>query len=320
MINFRKNQILCLSSSIEERGLVDALRRAGCKKIYNTPAGLSWILKATAVDSSSFTDVLKKCRESSPGTYASLIDNLVPEIGFCKHIEKVSGRPPLLICDRADTVLSEIYEEFSIETAAVETIKSYLDSEGIKTDSSIRDTFDSPPSPDITGKIIESSPNGIVFLNKNLEIIKMNSSFKSLFRCSDALNGEHISKLLDPEYFEELAVGNRKKIEKTGACGSDNTICHQILYPLHEHNEYVGIYINISGRVQNERDLEEIRQKAVAQAQELQNHQIEAAQQIVRLIGETTARSENLVSSMMSIFSKEHKDRDLKNIHREGNE
>ncbi len=320
MINIRKNSTLCISSTIEDTDFTPIARVMGIKKIYQAPPGLTFLLHKINGNSADFKEALDLIENDSSDKHLQLVENLLPAIPFCKHIEKVSGRPPVLVCHKSDMIFQSLFSKYSIEVIQFEELLTFLkDQEENRTDYG-EHYFDSPPSPDITGRIIETSPNGIVFLNKDLEIIKMNGSFKKLFNCSDAINGEHISGLLDPEYFEELSVGNRTRIEKTGPCGSDGTVCHQILYPITEHNEFVGIYININKRVRNEQHLEEISRKAVSQARKLQDHQIEAAQQIVRLIGETTSRSETLVSSMMSIFSNEHKDHNLKNIHRESNE
>ena len=54
-------------------------------------------------------------------------------------------------------------------------------------------------------RIIETSPNGIVILDEHLHILHMNPAFRKFFLCSDAVYGQPISYLMDPEPFVRLS-------------------------------------------------------------------------------------------------------------------
>ena len=64
-------------------------------------------------------------------------------------------------------------------------------------------------------KIIESSPNGIVILDKELNILNMNPAFKRFFYCNNSVYGKKISILMDPALFEDLIAGDDDIIERT---------------------------------------------------------------------------------------------------------
>lgn len=148
-------------------------------------------------------------------------------------------------------------------------------------------------------RIIETSPNGIVILDEHLRILHMNPAFRRFFLCSEAVCGQHVSYLMDPEPFERLAAGQDDVIEMTVEHKRYNLACHQIMYPLREERQYVGILVNITHSRANQEKLDQLRSQTVLQARELLDHQIRMAEQLARFLGESTARGEDLVEKLM---------------------
>jgi iron only hydrogenase large subunit-like protein/uncharacterized Fe-S cluster-containing protein len=148
-------------------------------------------------------------------------------------------------------------------------------------------------------RIIETSPNGIVIVDEHLHILHMNPAFRKFFFCSDAVYGQPISYLMDPEPFVRLASGQETSIEMIAEHERYNLICHQILYSLVEERQHVGIFVNITGSRANQRKLDELRGQTVLQARELLDHQIQMAEQLAKFLGESTAKGENLVEKLM---------------------
>ncbi len=152
-----------------------------------------------------------------------------------------------------------------------------------------------------TDRIIETSPNGIVILDDRLNIISMNPAFRRFFMCSEAVCGKRISYLMDPDPFERLASGDENLIETIVKHERYNLVCHQILYPLREEHQYVGIFVNITHSQASQRKLDELRAQTIMQAKELMEHQISMAQKIGQFLGESTARGESLVENLMRL-------------------
>jgi uncharacterized Fe-S cluster-containing protein len=150
-----------------------------------------------------------------------------------------------------------------------------------------------------TDRIIDTSPNGIIILNDRFEIIHMNPAFRKMFCCSDAVCGRKISYLMDPEPFEKLAVDGSAPVAIGVRHEKYNLLCHQILYRLEAENQYVGIFINITNSQANEEKLQQLQSQTAQQARELLEHQITMAQQIAKLLGESTARGEELVRNLL---------------------
>jgi uncharacterized Fe-S cluster-containing protein len=150
-----------------------------------------------------------------------------------------------------------------------------------------------------TDRIIDTSPNGIVILNDRFEIIHMNAAFRKMFCCSDAVCGRKISYLMDPEPFEQLAVNGHEPVSITVHHQKYKLLCHQILYRLEAEGQYVGIFVNVTHSQANEEKLQQLQSQTARQARELLEHQITMAQQIAKLLGESTARGEELVRNLL---------------------
>ncbi|MFZ6032623.1 MAG: [Fe-Fe] hydrogenase large subunit C-terminal domain-containing protein [Melioribacter sp.] len=158
-----------------------------------------------------------------------------------------------------------------------------------------------------TDKIIETSPNGIVILDSELNVLHMNEAFKKFFVCGNALLGKKISHLMDPEPFVRLKDGANPIIELTEEHKKYNLICHQILYKLPEEEQYVGIFVDITSTILNEEKLNTMRRKVVEQARELLEHQMIMAQNLTRFLGESTAKGEELVEQLLQLSREEKK-------------
>lgn len=163
-----------------------------------------------------------------------------------------------------------------------------------------------------TDKIIETSPNGIVILNEQLEILTMNPAFCKFFCCNEALIGKRISNLMDPEPFEKLAVGSDEMSEAIINHQKYNFIAHQKMYKLRDDSsevktQIVGIFVDVSKSVTDKNKLDSLRAKTLMQAQDLLDHQINMAQQLAKFLGESTARGEELVENLFKLTEDEEK-------------
>lgn len=148
-------------------------------------------------------------------------------------------------------------------------------------------------------RIIETSPNGIVILDDQLRILNMNPAFRKFFMCSEAVCGQPVSYLMDPEPFERLATGQAEVIDAAVEHKKYNLVCHQIMYPLAEERQFVGIFVNITKSRTSQEKLDRLRTQTVLQARELLEHQLRMAEEIARALGESTARGEDLVEKLM---------------------
>jgi uncharacterized Fe-S cluster-containing protein len=154
-------------------------------------------------------------------------------------------------------------------------------------------------------RVIDTSPNGIVILDEHLRILNMNAAFRRFFMCTESVCGQPIGYLMDPEPFERLAFGKEPLVEMTVEHKKYGIVCHQILYPLVEENQYIGILVNITNNRANQQKLDHLRAQTLVQARELLGHQIEMAQRMAQFLGENTAKGEDLVEKLMVLANEE---------------
>jgi PAS domain S-box-containing protein len=160
-----------------------------------------------------------------------------------------------------------------------------------------------------TDRIIETSPNGIVILDSRLEILGMNPAFRRMFTTSDAVLGKPIAYLFDPEPFERVAAGEIDTLKEPRRYPSYNMTCHQVVYALRDEGQYVGIFVDTTANVRNEQALRDLRSQTEAQARELLEHQINMSQQIAKLLGESSAKGEALVRTLLELAGEQDEER-----------
>ncbi len=156
-----------------------------------------------------------------------------------------------------------------------------------------------------TDRIIETSPNGILILDKHLKMIHMNPTFRKFFMCSEAVIGHNISYLMDPDPFEQLATGKTDMVTSVVNHEKYNLVCHEILYALPEEQQFVGIFVDITHNRANKEKLDKLREQTITQTKELLQHQILMAQTIAKFLGQSTGQSEALLSKLMQMAGDE---------------
>ncbi|MBT3278738.1 MAG: PAS domain-containing protein [Phycisphaerales bacterium] len=152
-----------------------------------------------------------------------------------------------------------------------------------------------------TDRIIETSPNGIVILDRDLRILAMNPAFERMFSCSDAILSRRISYLMDPGRFERLAASETTLVEETVFHDRYNLLCRELCYTMGDEEQYVGVFVNITQPEASAEKLDELRKQTVLQAQQLMDHQIQLAQRIAAMLGESTAQGEELLNTLLQL-------------------
>ena len=159
-----------------------------------------------------------------------------------------------------------------------------------------------------TDRIITTSPNGIVLLNKELQIISMNPAFRQMFACTDELIGRPVSYLMDPEPFEKVAAGEVEQVNCVTRHEKYGLVCRQIIYAMPQERQIACILVNVEDSRNASAKAEHLRNKTLAQAQQLLEHQISMAQQIAKYLGESTAHGEELVRKIIELSETNEQD------------
>jgi iron only hydrogenase large subunit-like protein len=162
-------------------------------------------------------------------------------------------------------------------------------------------------------RIIDTSPNGIVVLDDELNILKYNPAFAKMFRVHGSSLGKSISHLIDPEPFDRIKSGQIEMADDIRVHKMQGLIAREIIYALRAEKQYVGIFINITADHLNAERLQKVKDDTAVQARELHEHQIEMARQFANFLGEYTAKGEQLVNKLIQAVESKDVVEDKKN-------
>jgi hypothetical protein len=80
---------------------------------------------------------------------------------------------------------------------------------------------------------------------------------------------------------------------------------HQIAYKLPNDSNLVGVYSDITSIQLTQNKLKNVKNRTIEQAKELLDHQIEMSLEIAKFLGESTAKSEEIVERLLNVYEKE---------------
>jgi len=152
--------------------------------------------------------------------------------------------------------------------------------------------------------IMETSPNGIVILDRDLTIRNANRAFEKLVHES-SLSGQSVSKYVDPDPFERVASGQVELYDAECHDASRALNARLIAYALPGEDRLVGIFVALPEPGEDAERLHRLRNETISQAKELQDQQIEMAREFANYLGQHTARGEQLVKKLIQAVESE---------------
>jgi len=139
--------------------------------------------------------------------------------------------------------------------------------------------------------VVNNSPNGILVLNENLEVQKINPEACRLMhvRSEKDVLGENVIRLLDPEPFHRVRSLRNPLLTETVylaeyRCHVDRTILYNPEYRL-----YICIMRDVTDQAYQQEKKMEMRMHAVNIANDVAKKQMKIVQDIASLLGETAA-------------------------------
>jgi PAS domain S-box-containing protein len=153
--------------------------------------------------------------------------------------------------------------------------------------------------------ILEHSPNGIVLVDEDARIRVVNPAFRTMFRTGDAeLSDRKASEFLHSDCFER-AVAADETLSVRGSVPEHDVYYRATLFKIEGENRWCGIFIDTTEEEQARAELSQVRQETLARAQEVIRRQMQTAQEIAGLLGETTAETKVLLAKLADLFRQE---------------
>jgi PAS domain S-box-containing protein len=156
-----------------------------------------------------------------------------------------------------------------------------------------------------TSAILQHTPNGVLLVDGQTRIRFVNPAFRTMFRCADdELLGQPAGEFVHSDCFERaIATGGRLMVKENI---TEHGISFRVgVFPIEGQGLYCGIFIDISEEEKARKDFRDLRAQTLRRAQEVISRQMQTAQEIARLLGETTAETKVLLMKLISLYQEE---------------
>jgi PAS domain S-box-containing protein len=152
--------------------------------------------------------------------------------------------------------------------------------------------------------IVEYSLNAIVVVNKDLVIQEFNPAAEQLFgRSKETVKGSRLSRFMDCGAIEAAAATGKKSAGKRVEMPALRRVGSQNIIPLPEHDLIIVAISDITEQEKQARELEQIKLQTVEKASEIINKQMQVAQEIAGLLGETTAETKAALLELVGLLN-----------------
>ena len=155
-------------------------------------------------------------------------------------------------------------------------------------------------------QIINSLPMGIIVVDKDKQIVDVNSTLAKILSLDIkgvTIKGKHLSSLQE-EWLTQL-FDLQVPVDKKIYLPERNLNIHIIIFPLKEEEQWVAMLVDISRIEQQREEIAKIKKELLEKSQEVINKQMRVAQEIAGLLGETTAETKTTLLKLIELAKKE---------------
>jgi PAS domain S-box-containing protein len=156
-----------------------------------------------------------------------------------------------------------------------------------------------------TSAILQHTPNGVLLVDKETHIRFINPAFRTMFRCEkDELMGKAAKEFVHSDCFERaIAAGGSLMVKESIP---EHEVSFRVgIFPIEGEDLYCGIFIDISEEEKARKDFLDLKAQTLKHAQEVISRQMQTAQEIASLLGETTAETKVLLLKLISLYQEE---------------
>lgn len=156
-----------------------------------------------------------------------------------------------------------------------------------------------------TSEILEHTPNGVLLVDRETLIRFVNPVFPKMFHCEgERLLGQPARDFVHSDCFERaIAAGGSLMVKES--ISEHDTSFRVGIFSIEGKDLYCGIFIDISEEEKARKDFLNLKAQTLKHAQEVIERQMQTAQEIARLLGETTAETKVLLRKLISLYREE---------------
>lgn len=157
----------------------------------------------------------------------------------------------------------------------------------------------------LSDRILTAMPNGVVIVTSGLKIISINGFAQRMFKVqAEELIGQELSTLFDPQYFRQVSA-SRLPVTVQNTYPDFELVTREIIFPLEHEGLVVGILVDITEEQYSRLQMKQMKAQTIHRAKTVIAKQMQVAQEIAGLLGETTAETKMLLSKLIKVMSEE---------------
>jgi uncharacterized Fe-S cluster-containing protein len=157
-----------------------------------------------------------------------------------------------------------------------------------------------------TDAIVQNSPNAIVILNSELNIVYINKRFCEMLMTSEYCYGRHISYFMEAEPYRLVREGEIEMYDETLNIPTYSLVCQQHVYKIGKADsiQVVGILVNLTHSKNQEAELDTLRREAIARAEEVIDRQVEIAQEVAKHLAKSAAETRSTLTRLTDLVKR----------------
>ncbi len=155
--------------------------------------------------------------------------------------------------------------------------------------------------------IVNSSPNGLIVLNENLEVQQINRAAREIMniRYASDILGDNVIRILDPEIFESvLKTGRGVSDQRVYLAEYKRYVEQTVVYDRDSHL-LIGIMRDVTSEEEQKERKENISRQTIEVADKVVDKQMRIVQEIASLLGETAAETKIALAKLKESISDE---------------
>ncbi len=157
----------------------------------------------------------------------------------------------------------------------------------------------------LASTIVQSTPNGILVLDKDMVVRDFNPAAQKLFSRIPLKTGLKLSDYLNTQHYELVLEGRRSLTENRVYYPEWGLMTRQIATPLQEDGLVMVIITDITKSEENRIQYQKMKEDVMVKAKEVINQQMMVAQTIAGLLGETTAATKATLMELLKHLERE---------------
>lgn len=158
----------------------------------------------------------------------------------------------------------------------------------------------------ISNLVLAASPYGVAVVDRELGLVDANAAFRTMFGLEQEarLTGRRLAGILDDALFRRV-LADRVPVETEVAYPERGLLTRQTIFHLGKRDAVVGIFMDLSEVAAQREQFERLRDETVQRAREVISKQMNVAQEIAGLLGETTAETKVILTKLIEFINQD---------------